>query len=131
MPVPGTRRGVADLVLTDRSRPILVIGEAQSEFRRIEQQLRWIAEKADAFTSEARGTPVSRLLILRSTEATRDIARRYSATLSAAYPARTADTVDALIDGKPWPGAGIVWMRVDRGTAALLAYPPRGVPLGR
>jgi transcriptional regulator with XRE-family HTH domain len=49
-PVPGPTRGVADLVLKDRTTPVVVVGEAQSEFRRIEQQLRWIAEKAEAFS---------------------------------------------------------------------------------
>jgi transcriptional regulator with XRE-family HTH domain len=43
--VPPPTRGVVDVVLTDRQRPVLVIGEAQSEFRRIEQQLRWIARR--------------------------------------------------------------------------------------
>jgi transcriptional regulator with XRE-family HTH domain len=130
--VPGPRRGVADIVLTDRTRPQSVIGEAQSEFRRIEQQLRWIAEKAKAFEDTDSGDrTVSRLLIVRSTVATRDIARQYAGTFAAAYPARTADVVDALTRGAPWPGDGMVWMRLERGAAELLPHPPRGVPVGR
>jgi transcriptional regulator with XRE-family HTH domain len=131
VPVPGPIRGVADIVLRDRDSPLRVVGEAQSEFRRMEQQLRWIAEKADAFATGPNEGPVSRLLIVRSTEATRDIARRYAAILSIAYPARTADVVEALTSAKPWPGDGIVWMRLDAGVATLLARPPRGVPVGR
>lgn len=130
--VPGNQRGVADIVLTHRGQPILVVGEAQSQFRRIEQQLRWIAEKTAAFeASRPDGPSVSRILILRSTEATRAIAHRYAATLSTAYPARSIDVYEALTSGSRWPGAGIVWMRLERGIAELLPRPPRGVPIGR
>ena len=130
--VPGPARGVADLVLIDRATPALVVGEAQSEFRRIEQQLRWASEKAKAFAeADPDGRTVSRLLIVRSTEATREVARQYAATFAAAYPARTADVVDALTLGTTWPGDGIVWMRLQGGIAELLRYPPRGVALGR
>lgn len=124
--IPGPARGIVDLVLTDRASPMTVIGEAQSEFRGIEQQLRWLAEKAQAF-----GPSVSKLLIVRSTEATRDIARRYANILSAAYPARSGDAVAALTGNEPWPGDAIVWMRLERGVAELLRHPPRGVPVGR
>ena len=57
---------------------------------------------------------MSRLLVLRSTVATRELARQFEATLAAAYPARTADVVNALTsaDGH-WPGDGIVWMHLD------------------
>jgi transcriptional regulator with XRE-family HTH domain len=129
VPVPGPVRGVVDIVLNDKDRPMRVVGEAQSEFRHVEQQLRWIGEKAAAFAADASAGPVSRLLIVRSTEATRETARRYSATLSTAYSARTA--VQALTSGKPWPGNGIVWMRLERGVASLLPRPPRGVLVGR
>ena len=129
--VPGPRRGVADIVLTDRGRPQVVVGEAQSEFRRIEQQLRWMAEKSAAFEKAEVDRSVSRLLIVRSTQATRAVVRAYAATFDTAYPARTTDVVASLTGGTPWPGAGIVWMRVARGTAELLPFPPRGVPVGR
>jgi transcriptional regulator with XRE-family HTH domain len=129
---PRPVRGVADLVLNDRESPTTVIGEAQSEFRSIEQQLRWIAEKAKAFEGATdSGRSVSRLLIVRSTESTRDVVRRYAAIFSAAYPARTADVVESLTNGQPWPGDGIVWMRLEGGVAELLSHPPRGVPVGR
>jgi transcriptional regulator with XRE-family HTH domain len=130
--VPPPTRGVVDVVLTDRQRPMLVIGEAQSEFRRIEQQLRWTAEKAAAFeTSDRERRSVSRLLIVRSTESTRAISRQFAATLSTAYPARSTDVFDALTRGSPWPDNGMVWMRVENGSATLLEHPPRGVRVGR
>ena len=129
--VPGPRRGVTDIVLTHRTRPNVVVGEAQSEFRRIEQQLRWMAEKSAAFQEAHVDRSVSRLLIIRSTEATRAVVREYAATFHTAYPARTAEVVDSLTRGTPWPGDGVVWMRVERGVAELLTHPPRGVFVGR
>jgi len=139
VPVVKPARGVIDAAVIDRISPIAVATEFQSEFRRVEQQVRWNNEKADGLAlrlaeeggSASRAT-VSRLLVLRSTTATREIARRYHGTLATAYPARTADVVAALIGpSQAWPGAGIVWMRVENGSAVLLDGPPRGVRLGR
>jgi len=132
-------RGVIDLTLADRASPTVVAAEAQSELRRLEQQIRWASEKADGLAhrladedAAGSGHPVSRLLILRSTVATRDLARRYASTLSTAYPARTADVISALTTpAGPWPGAGIVWVRLEGGHGTLLDLPPRGVALGR
>lgn len=139
VPIAQPSRGVIDLVLTDRSSPTVVASEAQSELRRLEQQIRWCTEKADGLSQRlARDRPagvvrdVSRLLILRSTVTTREIARPYEATLDVAYPARSADVVAALTTPTaPWPGAGIAWVRIDGGQATLLRHPPRGVNLGR
>jgi hypothetical protein len=70
--------------------------------------------------------------LLRSTEATCEIARRYEATLDAAYPARAADAFAALTTPTAlWPGAGILWIRLQDGTGTVLTHPPRGVALGR
>jgi transcriptional regulator with XRE-family HTH domain len=133
-------RGVIDLVLTCRTRQLLVAGEIQSEVRRLEQQIRWHREKELSLPSAGLwqlvaaggGVATSRLLVLRSTTATREVAIRYQATLRAAYPARTRDVVAALLTGEaPWPGPGIVWMRVEGNVANLLDGPPRGVALGR
>lgn len=139
VPVSHPSRGVIDLVLRDRSSPVVLAAEAQSELRRLEQQIRWSAEKADGLRHQLAGTGpadngivVSRLLILRSTVATRELARRFEATLAAAYPAPTTRVVQALTKStSAWPGAGIIWMRIDGGQAVLLRHPPRGVALGR
>lgn len=138
VPVTQPSRGVIDLVLTDRASPVVVAAEVQSELRRLEQQIRWSTEKADGLAQrlirDGSGTlvTVSRLLLLRSTVTTRELARRYAATLSAAYPARTEDVVRALtMPSLPWPGAGIAWIRLDGDDVSLLRYPPRGVDLGR
>ena len=132
-------RGVIDLTLTDRASPTVVAAEAQPELRRLEQQIRWASEKAAALARKitdedptSAGMTVSRLLIVRSTVATRELARTFAATLAAAYPASTADVVRALTTSSgPWPGAGIVWVRLEAGRGTLLDRPPRGVVLGR
>lgn len=132
-------RGVIDVVLDDRTRPLLVAGELQSQLRRLEQQIRWHREKelslpsADLWRFAAvDGAPAtSRLLVLRSTRDLRELAQTYEATLAAAYPARAADAVAALTSNAPWPGPAIVWMHVDGSDVRLLDGPPRGVRLGR
>ncbi|MDO8484474.1 MAG: helix-turn-helix transcriptional regulator [Candidatus Limnocylindrales bacterium] len=139
VPVIQPARGVIDVVLTDRHSSTTVAAEAQSELRRLEQQVRWSTEKADGLAQrvnpDGTGTTdrrVSRLLMLRSTVTTREVARRYGTTLAAAYPARTEAVVPALTGPLvPWPGAGIVWMQVEGAEASLMRFPPRGVNLGR
>lgn len=126
-------RGVIDIVLEDRDRPATVSTELQSQLRRVEQQIRWAAQKTDALAAmtEQEGRRVSRLLVLRNTAAMREVARAASETLAAAYPARTTDAVASLTTDVTWPGAAIVWMTVERGTARLLDGPPRDMALGR
>lgn len=139
LPIIHPVRGVIDAALIDRVSPVAIASELQSELRRLEQQVRWNNEKADGLAarlaeeaSPAPGPTVSRLLVLRSTTSTREIAARYEATLRAAYPARSEDVYKALTtELTPWPGAGIAWMRVEAGQAILLRHPPRGVRLGR
>lgn len=136
VPVWRPSRGVVDLALERVDVPTLVVGESISILARLEQQLRWSAEKADSIGSssivgDGPVPPVSRLLILRSTEGNRALARQFEATLSAAYPATTADAVRSLTEGAPWPGAAVIWVRVEGGEAVLLDDPPRGVSLGR
>jgi transcriptional regulator with XRE-family HTH domain len=139
VPVSQPTRGVIDLVLSDRTTTTIVAGEIQSELRRLEQQIRWSAEKAKALGRELTSTDsardplaVSRLLVLRSTVATRGLATQFEATLAAAYPARTADVVDALTSANVnWPGDGIVWMHLDGRDCRLMRHPPPNVGLGR
>ena len=128
-PVGRPSRGVLDAVLTDPGVAV-VAGEVQSDLRRLEQQVRWHHEKAVALASE-RLEDVSELLVLRSTRATRELARVFETTLQTAYPARAADAVASLAGVAKWPGAAIIWMRVERGEATLMQRPPPGVALGR
>lgn len=136
VPITEPARGVIDLVIDERRAPLAIATEMQSRIERLEQQLRWMAEKADGLAARRRAMGeqrmVSRLLVLRSTTDTRELARRFERTLATSYPARASEVVDALIThDAPWPGAGLVWMRVEGGVAHLLEGPPRGVALGR
>ena len=131
-------RGVVDLTLIDRLAALAVASEFQSEFRRLELQIRRNSDKADGLAARLAEEPgthsmtVSRLLVVRSTTNTREVARHYEATLAAAYPAKVHDVLSALTTASaPWPGPGLVWMRLEGGTAQLLDGPPRGVRLGR
>ena len=120
VPVLTPARGVVDAALIDRVSPTAVATEFQSELHRVEQQLRWNTEKAeglaDRLAEDRSGGPtqvVSRLLVLRSTSTTREIARRYEATLRTAYPAKARDVIEALTTPScSCPGPGIAWMRV-------------------
>lgn len=136
VPVSRPVRGVIDLVLERRTDGLLVAAEAYSELRRLEQQIRWSAEKAAALGSSALVGPgplpdVSTLLVLRSAASTRDLARQFESTLKASHPARTTAVVDALRAGSPWPGPGIIWIRIEGERVELLDGPPRGVLVGR
>lgn len=136
VPVSRPARGVIDLVLERRDAGLLVATEAYSELRRLEQQIRWSAEKAASLgSSDLVGAglepTVSRLLVLRSTATTRRLARDFEATLRAAYPAQTAEVIASLRGGTAWPGPGIVWVRIEGDRVELLDGPPRGVSLGR
>lgn len=136
VPVWRPARGVVDAVFERLDRPLLVVSEFMSTVPRLEQQLRWSAEKAASIgSSELVGDgpvpPASRLLVLRSTVATREVARQFALILRTAYPARTADAVRSLSSGDPWPGDAIVWVRIGGDDVELMDGPPRGVSLGR
>lgn len=136
VPVWRPVRGVVDGVFERMDGPLLIISEFMSTMPRLEQQLRWTAEKAASIGSsdlvpDGLVRPTSRLLVLRSTAATREIARRFELTLRTAYPARTADAVQSLCVGDAWPGDAIVWVRIDGDEVELMDGPPRGVSLGR
>lgn len=128
VPVHRPVRGMIDLVLADQPANLLVATELQSQIRRLEQQLRWAMEKAEALRNvpdlapQGAGEPatISRLLVLRSTAATRALEATYGHVLAAAYPADTCDVVAALTGEAAWPGAGILWMTVEGGRAHLI-----------
>lgn len=99
--------------------------EIESEINRLEQQIRWSSEKAASLPSwsgwPSLGEPtVSRLLLVRWTRTTREVARTFPRQLAAAYPAHPADAVAALTGSAPWPGPALVWARLDRGSLRLI-----------
>jgi transcriptional regulator with XRE-family HTH domain len=133
VPVYRPIRGVIDVVLQDGDGPDTVASELHSQLRRVEQQVRWSVQKADALAAspDQAGRRVSRLLVVRNTASMRDVMRAASSTLGAAYPARAADAIASLCGDASWPGAAILWIDL-RGTASrLLDGPPRGVTVGR
>jgi transcriptional regulator with XRE-family HTH domain len=138
VPVYRPVRGVIDLVIHDPDNPIVGATEVHSELRRLEQQVRWSHEKADALPSAsiwrfADPPPtVDRLLVVRNTRTNRDIVERFASTLMTDYPARTIDAHRALTTADaPWPGSAILWITVDGDDIRLLDRPPRGVTAGR
>jgi hypothetical protein len=135
--------GVIDVVLDARLSPDdpgrgvsrTIACEAHSELRRIEQQIRWAGAKTDALalarSRAGQSTEITRLLLLRSTRATRAVAATYADLLAAAYPARSAEAFDALTASAAWPGSAMIWCVVTRPTAELLREPPPGIRVGR
>ena len=122
-------RGWVDLALHDPAAGIVVATELESELRRIEQLIRWSAEKAAALAAlpvwsqpaePGARTQVSRLLVVRWTCANREAAALARRTLGAAYPADPRDALEALTGTATWPGPAMIWARIDRGRPALL-----------
>lgn len=140
VPVARPGRGWVDAVLVHRSGAHVVACEAESEIRRLEHQVRRHQAKADSLPSaefwrlaiDGTGVPaISRLLLLRSTRASKAVAAEFAETLAIAYPARVADLYAALVNGTPWPGSGILWATVTPEGTRLLEQPLRGIALGR
>jgi hypothetical protein len=131
VPVPAAR-GVVDVVLERDLDRLAVVCECHSELRRLELVLRRLHDKTEAVRGLRQpADAASSVLLVRSTVATRSIARAYEATFRAAFPARPADALAALRGDSAWPGSVLLWARVERGKAVILDGPPRGVRLGR
>jgi alkanesulfonate monooxygenase SsuD/methylene tetrahydromethanopterin reductase-like flavin-dependent oxidoreductase (luciferase family) len=106
---------------------------------RLEQEIRWSTQKAESLPSSAvwrfatgdRPARISRLLVVRATRATRELAMRYPDLLTVAYPASAHLAFRALHGEVPWPGDALLWADVDAGMATIRSRPPRGVRVGR
>lgn len=133
LPVYRPVRGVIDLVLADPIAHEAVATELQSQLRRVEQQIRWSVQKADALAGlpEFDGERVGRLLVVRNTAAMREVVRAAARTLTAAYPARADEAIASLAGDARWPGAAVIWANVEGGRARILDAPPRGIAVGR
>ena len=136
VPVYRPARGRIDAVFHDPVAAVVVATEVHSQIRRLEQQLGWANLKAESLPSADfwrhldREPTIGRLLVLRSTRATRERARRFESTLRAAYPAPAADVFCALAGDREWPGNGLLWADVTRDSVRILDRPPRGINLG-
>ena len=141
VPIHRPVRGNVDLVLHDPKTGDVVVCEAHSQLRRLEQQIRWAHDKAAALmTADPLGLAatgrsplrVSSLLLLRSSRANRTLAREFDATFRAAYPGDTRRAVHSLSGPtEPWPGSSLVWVSVEEGVATVLMGAARGVRVGR
>jgi transcriptional regulator with XRE-family HTH domain len=137
-------RGVIDLVLEDLEHPDLVAGEAHSQLRSAESQLRRAGEKADGLPAPAawswpahgasggvreRDAPrTSRLLVLRSCHAMHDLVRTLPHLFRAAYPAHPSAAFAALTTSGPrWPGSAILWVTVDGAATRVIDGLPRSL----
>jgi transcriptional regulator with XRE-family HTH domain len=123
---PG--RGWIDAALHDPRENVLIATELQSELRRLEQIVRWSAEKAASLSSwegwqhlgeEPR---TSQLLIVRHTRATQAVGTEFERQLRVAFPAHPDDALAALTGTAPWPGAALVWARLDGGGPRFVAH---------
>jgi transcriptional regulator with XRE-family HTH domain len=121
-------RGWIDLGLHDSSQPVFVATEVESMLRRLEQQLRWAADKAASLPSWqhwGRLDPVpavSTLLIIRDSRANREVADEFRRLLRAAYPADPRDAYDALTTPALWPGSAMLWAIRDGQAAERASY---------
>jgi hypothetical protein len=112
-------RGWIDAVLHEPREAVAVASELQSELRRLEQLIRWSAEKAaslpswDGWSSLGTEPRIERLLVVRRTRATRAVAASFAAQLRIAYPAHPDDALAALGGTSPWSGAAMVWAVVE------------------
>ena len=134
VPVYRPVRGVIDLVFHDQAGSDSVATEAHSLIRRVEQQIRWANEKADALGGlpEFEDRRTCRLLLLRNSTANRELVRVAPDVFAAAYPGRAADAFAALTGpARAFPQAALLWVDIERGRARLLAGPPRGIKVGR
>ena len=136
VPVYKPARGRIDVVLHDPQPAVVVATEVHSQVRRLEQQLGWARLKAESMPSAdfwrfADSPTVGQLLVIRSTRATRELARRFETTLRAAYPAPAAEVFAAVTGDGTWPGDGLLWADVTDDAALILDRAPRGVALGR
>jgi transcriptional regulator with XRE-family HTH domain len=113
-------RGWIDVVMFEARERIAIATEVQSDLRRLEQLLRWAQLKVEALPSWERwpslGDPApmtSRLLVVRSTQATRSVAREFASLLATEYPAHPADALASLFGDARWPGPALVWARIE------------------
>jgi transcriptional regulator with XRE-family HTH domain len=120
-------RGWIDLGLHDATASVFLATELQSELRRLEQVVRWSAEKAaslpswDGWSHLGDEPVISRILIVRRTRATREIASALEHQLRVAYPAHPAEALAALTGTAVWPGPSLLWVVLDGKRSRVVA----------
>jgi hypothetical protein len=120
-------KGWIDVALHDAHARVILAAELQSELRRLEQLVRWHAEKAASLPSW-QGWPkldaepaISQLVIIRRTRATKAVVSEFAQQIRLAYPAHPDDALAALTTpSAKWPGNTMVWAEVKGSRARLL-----------
>lgn len=130
VPVFRPVRGVVDLVLHDPRGPVAIASEAHSLIQRVEQQLRWHNLKGEGLMGGSQlrldDAPVSRLLLLRDTPVNDRLVQAYAETFRTQYPADPKAALLALTTADaPWPGAALLWAKVDGSSVVIRAHPRR------
>jgi len=116
-------RGWIDAGLHEPRAATFVAVEIQSGLHRLEQIIRWSAEKAaslpswEGWSRLGAEPSISQLLIVRETRPTKAVANEFKRVLRAAYPAPADEAIDALAGIAQWSGSALLWAR-GRGTAA-------------
>lgn len=111
-------RGWIDVVLHEPRERVAIATEVESDIRRIDQQVRWAAMKAESMPSwdlwpVDEPPQISQLLIVRRTRATRQTAHEFARQLALAYPAHPEDALAALTGRASWPGSTLIWAKID------------------
>jgi transcriptional regulator with XRE-family HTH domain len=120
-------RGFVDVTMFDPRAAQLVPTELESDLRRVEQIVRWSADKAASLPSSDpwqtwsrdRSPEISRLLIVRRTRGNREVALAARRLLREAYPADPRDALESLVGTAAWPGPALLWARLDADRARL------------
>jgi transcriptional regulator with XRE-family HTH domain len=113
--VRAPSRGWIDLVFHAPRERSLVAIEIQSDLRRLEQLLRWFPEKVaslpswEGWAQLGEVDPPTRLLLARSTRATRSVGREFASQLATVYPVHPADALASLTGTAPWLGSALIW----------------------
>lgn len=103
-------RGWIDAVLHEPRERLAVASELQSELRRLEQLVRWSADKAaslpswEGWASMGEDPRIERLLLVRRTRATRAVAAEFSQQVHLAYPAHPTMRSRRSPDWRRGPG---------------------------
>lgn len=119
-------RGWIDVAFHELRERVIVATEIQGALNRLEQLIRWSAAKADAlpswdgWTQLGEDPAISRLLVVRRTRATRQVAAEFAGQLRVAYPAHPDDAITALTGTAAWPGPALVWAVIENGKARLV-----------
>ena len=137
VPARAPTHGWIDAVLVSGDRRTVLARESESDLRRLDEQVRRHAAKADSLPSAEfwhvafpPGEPaptVVRLRLVRSTAANRAVVAANARMLAAAYPCPAATAHAALISGTAPPRSALLWVAIGTTSAVLHDCLPRDV----